>query len=270
MIRVATWNVNSVRQRIEHLVRWLGELKPDVVLLQEIKSMEETFPRQAIEDAGYNVEISGQKTFNGVAILSKHPIDVELNALPGDKSDEQARYLEAFTGGVRVASIYLPNGNPVSDDAKYKYKLKWMARLEKHVRELMSQEEAFVLGGDYNVIPTDEDVYEPDKWRDDALFKLETRAAFRKILYLGLTDAFRALHPDRAGPLHLLGLPVRRVEPRSGIAHRSPFVVTTGRRPSRRMRNRQDPARLGSCLGPHANLVRAGEWPTRRLNHQGG
>ena len=197
MIRVATWNVNSVRQRIEHLVRWLGELKPDVVLLQEIKSMEETFPRQAIEDAGYNVEISGQKTFNGVAILSKHPIDVELSALPGDKSDEQARYLEAFTGGVRVASIYLPNGNPVSDDAKYKYKLKWLARLEKHVRELLSHEEAFVLGGDYNVIPNDEDVYEPDKWRDDALFKLETRAAFRKILYLGLTDAYRALHKEQ-------------------------------------------------------------------------
>ena len=197
MIRVATWNVNSVRQRIEHLVRWLGELKPDVVLLQEIKSMEETFPREAIEDAGYNVEISGQKTFNGVAILSKHPIDIELTALPGDTKDEQARYIEAFTGGIRVASIYLPNGNPVSDDAKYIYKLKWMARLEKHVRELLSYEEAFVLGGDYNVIPTDDDVYEPDNWRDDALFRLETRAAFRKILYLGVTDAFRALHPEQ-------------------------------------------------------------------------
>lgn len=196
MIRIATWNVNSVRQRIDHLCRWLDELKPDVVLLQEIKSMEETFPREAIEEKGYNVEISGQKTFNGVAVLSKFPIDVQLTALPGDKSDEQARYLEALTGGIRVASIYLPNGNPVDDPAKYQYKLKWMERLYQRAQALLETEEAFVLGGDYNVIPTVDDVYAPDEWRNDALFKPETRQAFRKIVYLGLTDAFRALHGE--------------------------------------------------------------------------
>ena len=192
MLRIATWNVNSIRQRIDHLCRWLDELKPDVVLLQEIKSTEETFPWEAIEEKGFHVEISGQKTFNGVAVLSKFPIHVELNSLPGDMNDEQARYLEAVTGGVRVASIYLPNGTPVDDPTKYKYKLNWMERLYQRVEKLLQTEEAFVLGGDYNVIPTDADVYAPDEWRKDALFKLETRRAFRKILYLGLTDAFRA------------------------------------------------------------------------------
>lgn len=196
MVKIATWNVNSVRQRAEHLQRWLDELKPDIVLLQEIKSMEETFPRTEIEDKGYNVEISGQKTFNGVAILSKFPIEIEHRALPGDPADEQARYIEGFTGGVRVASIYLPNGNPVDDPAKYNYKLAWMERLYKHAKTLLEYEEAFVLGGDYNVIPEDDDCYAPDNWRDDALFLPQTKAAFRKILYLGLTDAFRALHSE--------------------------------------------------------------------------
>ncbi|MDP6786293.1 MAG: exodeoxyribonuclease III [Rhodospirillales bacterium] len=191
MVKIATWNVNSVRSRLPILLDWLGESAPDVVLLQETKATDEQFPRLEIEDKGYNVETAGQKTYNGVAILSKTPIDVDLRALPGDPGDEQARYIEAFTGGVRAASIYLPNGNP-TDGPKYPYKLAWMERLYAHVRTLLATEDAFVLGGDYNVCPDDGDVYDPEGWRDDALCRPETRAAWRKIVYLGLTDALRA------------------------------------------------------------------------------
>jgi len=191
MIRIASWNVNSVKARLGHLRRWLKESSPDIVLLQELKCVEENFPGLEIGELGYNVAVAGQKTYNGVAILSKFPIDLELTALPGDEADEQARYIEAFTGGVRVASIYLPNGNPVPGD-RFDYKLAWMQRLYEHVRGLLKHREAFVLGGDYNVIPEDGDVYSPQAFRDDALFQPESRAALRKIVNLGLTDAFRA------------------------------------------------------------------------------
>jgi exodeoxyribonuclease-3 len=195
-VKIATWNVNSVKARLPRVLEWLAEFQPDVALLQEIKSVEETFPAMEIGDAGYNLAVSGQKTYNGVAILSKFPLEVELTALPGDDSDEQARYIEAFTGGVRVASIYLPNGNPTRDDdgadsEKYTYKLAWMDRLRDHVAGLLKTEDAFVLGGDYNVCLKNTDVFDPEGFADDALCRPETRARFRSILHLGLTDAFR-------------------------------------------------------------------------------
>jgi len=203
-MKIATWNVNSIKARLPRVLEWLGEFAPDVALLQEIKSMEETFPTLEIGDAGYNLAIAGQKSYNGVAILSKFPIDVELTALPGDDTDEQARYIEAFTGGVRVASIYLPNGNPTrnddgSDSDKYLYKLRWMERLYDHVESLLKTEETFVLGGDYNICPTDGDVYDPAGFADDALCRPESRNHFRAIVNLGLTNAFRVFdtQPNR-------------------------------------------------------------------------
>ena len=195
-MKIATWNVNSIKARLPRVLEWLGEFQPDVALLQEIKCVDEDFPGLEIGDAGYNVATSGQKSYNGVAILSKRPIEVERRALPGDESDEQARYIEALIGDVRVASIYLPNGNPTRDDDgkdsdKYRYKLKWMERLRAHAGELLAMEDAFVLGGDYNICPTDGDVYDAAAFADDALCRQESRKRFRAIQHLGLTDAFR-------------------------------------------------------------------------------
>ncbi len=195
MTRIASWNVNSVKARLEHLLRWLKDSSPDIVLLQELKCISENFPALEIEELGYNVAVAGQKTYNGVAILSKSPIEIERTTLPGDETDEQARYLEAFTGNVRVASIYLPNGNPIPGD-KFDYKLAWMERLYHHTRGLLEYQEALVLGGDYNVIPEAGDVYSPQAFADDALYQPESRAALRKIVNLGLTDAYRAMTPE--------------------------------------------------------------------------
>jgi len=201
MVRIASWNVNSIKARLPNVLDWLGSFKPDIVLLQEIKCVDDGFPRLEIEELGYNVAVKGQKTYNGVAILSKTPLEVEAAALPGDPADEQARYLEAVTGtdaGVlRVASIYLPNGNPTDSD-KFAYKLGWLERLHARVRELLAHEEPMVLGGDYNVIAADEDCHDPKAWEGDALIRPESRAGFRKLVYLGLTDAFRALHAEHA------------------------------------------------------------------------
>ena len=199
-MRIATWNVNSVRQRLEHLLRYLREAEPDVLCLQELKCTEDAFPRAEVEAAGYNAYMLGQKTFNGVAILSKTPAEVSYG-LPGDDGDIQARYVEAVVahgnGVVRVASIYLPNGNPVGTD-KYAYKLAWIDRLLRHTRGLLALEEPLVLAGDYNVIPEPRDAKDPDAWRNDALFLPQTRDAFRRLLNLGLTDALRAT-TDAAG-----------------------------------------------------------------------
>ena len=194
-MKIATWNVNSIRARLPRVLEWLAEAAPDVALLQEIKTVGEDFPGLEIGDLGYNVAVCGQKTYNGVAILAKRPIEDVIAVLPGDDDDDQARYIEAVIGDVRVASIYLPNGNPV-DSAKFPYKLAWMDRLHERVRALLAFEEAVVLGGDYNVAPTDDDVYDPDAWADDALCRPQSRARFRAILYLGLTEAYRALHAD--------------------------------------------------------------------------
>ncbi len=194
-MKIASWNVNSIKVRLDHVLAWIGEAKPDVLCLQEIKTVDEKFPAEAFEDAGYNVAVHGQKTYNGVAILSKSPLEDVTRGLPGDDDDEQARYLEAVipakNGIVRVASIYLPNGNPV-DSPKYPYKLAWMDRLYERAKELLSYEEAFVLAGDYNVIPTADDVYDPKAWEGDALFLPSSRAQLNKLINLGLTDAFRA------------------------------------------------------------------------------
>ncbi|MEO0618464.1 MAG: exodeoxyribonuclease III [Pseudomonadota bacterium] len=197
-MRIATWNINGVKARLETLKTWLSTSAPDIACLQEIKSVDAGFPSELFEDLGYNVAVHGQKSFNGVAILSKTPMSDVRRGLPGDESDEQARYLEAVIeaerGIVRVASIYLPNGNPVETE-KYPYKLAWMERLAEHARGLLAHEERLVLAGDYNVIPHADDVHDADAWAGDALFRPETHAAFRALLNLGLTDAFRAVDP---------------------------------------------------------------------------
>jgi exodeoxyribonuclease III len=195
-MRIATWNVNSIKQRGENLAAWLQERQPDIVCLQETKCVDDAFPREPLESLGYNVAIHGQKTFNGVAILSKLPFDEVTLGLPGDASDDHARFIEASVstqnGTLRVASIYLPNGNPVGTD-KYPYKLKWMERLAHYVGERLKLEEELVLAGDYNVIPAAADVHNPSAWTQDALFRAETRDKFRAFMHLGLTDAVRAV-----------------------------------------------------------------------------
>jgi exodeoxyribonuclease-3 len=195
-MRIATWNVNSVKQRLDHVVNWLQERQPDLVCLQETKCVDEAFPREAFEALGYNVAAHGQKAFNGVAILSKLPFDEVKQRLPGDEADEQARFLEATVstarGALRLACIYLPNGNPPETE-KYPYKLKWMDRLLSYARERLELEEPLILAGDYNVIPSAADVYNPAAWSNDALFLPATRERFRALLNLGLSDAVRAL-----------------------------------------------------------------------------
>lgn len=193
-MKIASFNINGVRARIEALTEWLMEARPDVVVLQEIKTVDEGFPREPIEDLGYNLETFGQKGFNGVAILSKYPLDDVVRGLPGDDTDDQSRWIEATvaaTRPIRVCGLYLPNGNP-APGPKYDYKLAWMARLEARVRNLLASEEPAAILGDYNVIPQAEDAKRPEAWRQDALFRPETRAAWRRLLALGLTDAFRA------------------------------------------------------------------------------
>jgi exodeoxyribonuclease-3 len=194
-VKIATWNVNSVKARLAHLVRWLGEAKPDIVLLQELKCETDAFPALEIKAAGYESVAAGQKAYNGVAILAREKIGQTVTALPGDHGDAQARYLEAAVGGVRVASIYLPNGNPVGTD-KFKYKLAFFERLERNAAQLLAAETQVVLGGDWNVCPGDDDVWDPKAMAGDALCQPGSRAAFRRVLYQGWTDAIRALHPD--------------------------------------------------------------------------
>jgi exodeoxyribonuclease-3 len=200
-MRVATWNVNSIRQRMENMQAWLSERAPDIVCLQEIKCVDEAFPREVFERLGYNVAVHGQKTFNGVALLSKLPFDEVAPGLIGDESDVQARFLEAIVstkqGALRVVSLYLPNGNPPNTE-KYPYKLKWMDRLIGFSRERLKLEEPFVLAGDYNVIPAAADARNPAAWVNDALFLPQTREKFRALTNLGLTDAVRAAS-DEAG-----------------------------------------------------------------------
>ena len=196
-MKIASFNINGIKARIEALPVWLAEATPEVVVLQEIKSVDEGFPREIFEDMGYRVETHGQKGFNGVAILSRLPLEDVRRGLPGDDEDVQARWIEAIAVGeraVRVCGLYLPNGNP-APGPKYDYKLAWMARMEARVREVLAAEEAAVFAGDYNVIPQPEDAARPELWTDDALFLPQTREAYRRLLNLGLTDAFRAREP---------------------------------------------------------------------------
>lgn len=197
-MKIATWNVNGIKARLGTALTWLKKATPDVACLQEIKSIDENFPRETFEDAGYNVVTHGQKGFNGVAILSKAPLENVSRRLPGDDDDEQARYIESTistdTGAVCIACLYLPNGNPI-DTPKFPYKLAWMRRLESRVRDLLAEEMPLVVAGDYNVIPMPEDAKRPDAWTSDALYQPESRAAFRRLINLGLTDAIRATQP---------------------------------------------------------------------------
>jgi len=193
-MRIATWNVNSVNARLPTVLDWFQEASPDVACLQELKCVDEKFPTEAFERLGYNVAVHGQKTYNGVALLSKTPLEDVRKGLPGDDGDDQARYIEALISGptpVRVGGLYLPNGNPVETD-KFTYKLRWMDRLTAHARALLDQEEPLVLAGDYNVIPEPADVHDPAAWVGDALFRPESRGAFRALKWLGLTDAYMA------------------------------------------------------------------------------
>ncbi|MGH1446258.1 MAG: exodeoxyribonuclease III [Cognatishimia sp.] len=193
-MKIATFNINGIKARINALPQWLDEAQPDVVVLQEIKSVDEAFPREIIEDRGYQLETHGQKSFNGVAILSKFPLEDVVRGLPGDESDEQARWIEATVMAdtpIRVCGLYLPNGNPVPGP-KYDYKLAWMERMHKHAQTLLAREEPFLMAGDYNIIPQDEDARRPEAWQEDALARPESRAAYRRLLNLGFTEAFRA------------------------------------------------------------------------------
>lgn len=198
-MKIATWNINGIKARLEGAVTWLKETEPDVACFQEIKSVTEGFPAEPFEALGYNVAVHGQKGFNGVAILSKRPFDeVAVRGLPGDEADSHARYIEvtvpAGHGIVRVGNLYLPNGNPIGTD-KFTYKLAWMRRLESHARELLALEDPFLLLGDYNVIPEPVDARNPDAWTNDALFQPETRRAWRQLINLGLTDVIRLCTP---------------------------------------------------------------------------
>ena len=198
-MKIATWNINGIKARHDNVIAWLKEAAPDIACLQEIKSVDEAFPRMEIEALGYNVETHGQKGFNGVAIFSKLPFDEVNRGLPGDESDEQARFIEGVFSiagrALRVVSLYLPNGNPV-DSEKFPYKLGWMDRLESWARHRLELEEALILAGDYNVIPEPRDCHDPKAWEGDALFRPESRQAFRRLVNLGFTEALRSVNDE--------------------------------------------------------------------------
>jgi exodeoxyribonuclease-3 len=201
-MKIATWNVNSIKARLDNALAWLKDAEPDIACLQELKCEDAAFPTAAFEDLGYNVITHGQKTYNGVAILSKATPEDVRRGLPGMEDDPQARYIEAVFSAqsrvIRVASIYLPNGNPLGTD-KFAYKLRWMDCLNAHAKSLLALEEPLVLAGDYNVIPTSLDAKNPEAWVGDALFQPESRAKFRNLLNLGFTDAIRQVHGDKPG-----------------------------------------------------------------------
>ncbi|MEP2716492.1 exodeoxyribonuclease III [Pseudophaeobacter sp.] len=209
-MKIASFNINGIKARAAALPQWLDEAKPDVVVLQEVKSVDEAFPRELLEDRGYNVETHGQKSFNGVAILSKLPLEDVIRGLPGDEDDLQARWIEATVVGkqaLRICGLYLPNGNPVEltpagapvPGGKYAYKLAWMERMQARASELLAAEIPALMAGDYNIIPQAEDAKRPDAWTEDALYRPESRAAYQRIVNLGFTEAFRARHQ---GPGH--------------------------------------------------------------------
>ncbi len=200
-LKIASWNVNSIKIRAESVADWARNAQPDILCLQELKCEDKAFPQTLFEDIGYNVALFGQKTYNGVAILSKRPMSDVARGLPTYGDDDQARYIEAVIDlpdkALRVASIYLPNGNP-TDSTKFDYKLRWLSALSAHASDLLAYEETLVLAGDYNVIPAETDVYNPEAWKDDALYRIESRKAFHSLMNLGLRDALR-LCSDEAG-----------------------------------------------------------------------
>jgi exodeoxyribonuclease III len=227
---IATWNVNSIKQRMDNLTSWLSERQPDIVCLQETKCVDDAFPREPLESLGYNVAVHGQKTFNGVAILSKLPFDEVTARLPGEDGDDHARFMEAVVsterGALRFATIYLPNGNPPNTD-KYTYKISWMDRLIRYARERMELEEPLVLAGDFNVIPSERDARHPRRKR-------------------------------RARPIHVLGLPGRCLAEERRHSHRPPAAVAAGGRPPGLSRHRQACTGLGKAVGPRSGLGHPG------------
>jgi exodeoxyribonuclease-3 len=195
-MKIATYNINGINGHLPVLLRWLRETEPDIVCLQELKAPQEKFPESALQDAGYHALWHGQKSWNGVAILSRDARPEEVcRALPGDPEDLHSRYIEAVVGGLTIGCLYLPNGNP-APGPKFDYKLQWFKRLTTHAASLLTSGKPVVLTGDYNVMPTEIDVYKPESWVDDALFRPETRAAFKQLVDQGWTDAIRKLHPD--------------------------------------------------------------------------
>lgn len=190
-MKIVSWNVNSIKARHDHVLRYLKENEPDILMVQELKGLE--FPKETIESTGYHAHAVPQKAYNGVAIMSKKPFEVVLEALEGDASDEQARYLEIKIDTVHYIDIYLPNGNP-APGPKYDYKLAWMERLKHRLSALIEGNIPFVIGGDFNVIPEDKDCHDPKAWQEDSLFCIQTRKAFRSLLNLGLTEAFRVFN----------------------------------------------------------------------------
>lgn len=197
MTKIVSWNVNSIRARLPNVVTWINQARPDILLLQELKCEESSFPREALEDLGYNIVLAGQKTYNGVAILSREPLEDVMVGLPGNEEDPHARYIEAVSGKFRIASVYVPNGMEVGCD-KYQYKLNFFHHLKNHLKQRLIWEEAFIVGGDYNVAPYDTDGHNPAAFRQEhILVSPPEREALREILYSGYTDAIRALHPQR-------------------------------------------------------------------------
>lgn len=198
-MRIVSWNVNSVRARLANVTDFLIRTAPDIVGVQELKCLEEAFPYDAIEDSGYRAYVKGQKSYNGVAFLSKTPVEDVVSTLPGFEADEQARYIEGAVSYdslyLKIINCYMPNGNPLGSE-KYTYKLNWLRALQDRVKNALKDEEDFILCGDFNIIPEARDVKNPDNWRGDALFQQEVREIYREFLYLGLTDAVRALHPS--------------------------------------------------------------------------
>ena len=195
-MKIATYNVNGVNGRLPVLLRWLDEAKPDIVCLQELKSPDERFPVNAIEAAGYGAIWHGQKSWNGVAILARGTTPIETRrSLPGDPDDLHSRYIEAAVAGIIIGCLYMPNGNP-TPGPKFDYKLKWFDRLRRHAQDMLDSNLPVVLAGDYNVMPTDLDLYKPERWADDALFRPEVREAYQQTIKQGWTDALRALHPE--------------------------------------------------------------------------
>ncbi len=196
MTIVVSWNVNSIKSRLQNFFEFVDKYSPDIILLQELKCLEDAFPKMEIEDKGYNLAISGEKTYNGVAILSKSPIEDVVKKLPGDVEDTHARYIEAFTMGMRVCSVYVPNGQEVGSD-KFQYKLKFFDRLNDHIKTLLQYEEQLVIGGDYNVAPEDIDVYNPKALDGSICFHSEERKRFRKLINNGMADSYRIMHPNK-------------------------------------------------------------------------
>src|ERR1700759_474817 len=194
-MKIATYNVNGVNGRLPVLLRWLADARPDVVCLQELKAPQEKFPEQAIRDAGYGALWHGQKSYNGVAILHRGSDPLEMQrGLPGDPDDLHSRYIQAKVGSLIIGCLYLPNGNP-APGPRFDYKLRWFDRLTKHAKKLLASKAPVILAGDYNVMPTDLDVYKPERWLNDALFRPEVRQAFATLAAQGWTDAIRTLHP---------------------------------------------------------------------------